>query len=63
MAVIIIKGIKPKYEDEFGVDIRKDPVGNNTNSDFMKKNYGPDKYFPDRPMYYFRNQNVPVMIR
>ena len=63
MAVIIIKGTKPRYEVEFGVDIRVDPVGSDTDSDFVEKNSGPDKYFPGGPMCHFRGKDVPAMIR
>ena len=63
MAVIIIKGTQPRFDVELGIDIRKTPIGDETDPDFIDKNTGSGKYFPGGPTCHFRGKDVPSMIR
>lgn len=63
MAVIILQGKRPQASLEAGIDINVDPIGNATDSDYLQKNSGPNKYFPGGPVCHFNGKTIPPFVR
>ena len=63
IAAIILQGKRPKASLEAGIDINIDPIGNATDSDYLQKKSGPNKYFPGGPVCHFNGKTITPFVR